>query len=151
MKANNTKDIRTFFAGYAASFRIFRALKRLIEQNGKTRITVSKTQIAFGEEYNYAWVWLPQKWITKRSPESITLTLLTGKALKHPRVTESVQARPGYWTHHIVIGSAGEIDEDLSALIRTAYLFQIERKLAKKTPYTKTGSEKCMRTPPKKN
>lgn len=122
------KKISDFFYGREAAFTLFQILRKLIERNCSPKIAVSKTQISFGEDYKYIWVWLPQMWINKRSQNSITLTVATGKKLKNRRIIESVQPKKGFWTHHILIDNKNEIDSDVEDLIKASYRFYLQRK-----------------------
>ena len=79
MTNKTENDIAKFFRGRDASFKLFKLLRKLIEQDRSPKIEVSKTQISFGEDYKYIWVWLPQTWIKKRQANSIALTIVTGK------------------------------------------------------------------------
>jgi hypothetical protein len=125
--ASTENDITRFFDGRAASLSLFNRLRKVIERKRSPRIEVSKTQISFGEAYKYLWLWLPQKWIKKRGENSITLTIVTGKKIKSDRIEESVQPKKGYWTHHIVIESAKDIDKEIGNLIQASIDFYLER------------------------
>ncbi|MHB1277678.1 MAG: putative immunity protein [Bacteroidia bacterium] len=131
MKENPDKKIATFFQGRDTAFELFQALRSVMERNCSPEIRVSKTQIAFGEDYTYLWVWLPQIWIHKRPEGSITLTIVSGEKLSNKRITESVQPQKGYWTHHILIDTKNDIDRDIEELIKTSYSFYLKRKALK--------------------
>lgn len=125
------KKIAAFFRGRDAALELFQQLRSVIEKYCSPNITVSKTQIAFGEDYKYLWVWLPQMWIQKRPGDSITLTIVTGEKLTNKRIVESVQPKKGYWTHHILINDKNEIDSDVVDLIKASYSFYRKRKESK--------------------
>lgn len=125
------KAIANFFRGRDSSFKLFKILRTLIEKNGSPKIEVSKTQISFGEDYKYIWIWLPQTWIAKRSDHGITLTLVTGEKLESDRIVESVQPKKGFWTQHIIIESKKDIDKELEELIRASYNFYLARRAHK--------------------
>ena len=120
-------DIARFFEGRTASFKLFKALRRLIEKVCSPRIEVSKTQISFGEQYKYLWVWLPQTWVATRPANSITLTIATGGKLQSDRIEESVEPKKGYWTHHILIKSKADLDHELGELIKASHDFYLQR------------------------
>ena len=42
-----------------------------------------------------------------------------------PRVASCVEAYPGRWTHHVVVASEEELDDELMALIDEAYQFSM--------------------------
>lgn len=125
------KKITAFFHGREAALELFQMLRKVIEKNCSPKITVSKTQIAFGEDYKYLWVWLRQMWIHKRPENSITLSVVTGEKLTNKRIVESVQPKKGYWTHHILIDNKNEIDQEVEKLIKASYSFYLERQALK--------------------
>ena len=43
------------------------------------------------------------------------------RPLDSPRIAAVTEARPNRWTHHIVVGSENELDEELLAWVREAY------------------------------
>ncbi len=125
----NETDIKNFFKGRKASYDLFVHLRSAIEKICLPDIEVSKTQISFGEEYKYLWVWLPQAWIAKRPETSLTLTVLSGEKIENKRIVESVQPKEGgYWTHHILIENKDDIDSDIHELIKASYEFYLNRK-----------------------
>jgi hypothetical protein len=130
-------DIVKFFHGRDASLRLFKRLRKLIERNRSPKIEVSNTQISFGEEYKYIWVWLPQTWIKKRSESSITLTIVTGKKKHSDKIEESVQPKKGYWTHHIILENGKDIDKEIEDLIQESISFYLERLEHKRQQKTK--------------
>lgn len=138
--------LEKFFAGRPASRKLFDLLLKSIEKYGAPHMQVKKTQISFGKQYKYIWVWLPQTWIKKRPVDSITLTIMTGSKLKSARIEESVSSARGYWTHHIIIKSSEEIDNELEALMRESYEFY-QLRLARKQ---NAALKKSRTTSPKK-
>jgi len=82
-----------------------------------------KTQVSFGARTKFAWVWLPQLWTKKRPEKSITLTFNVGRHIKHDRIVEAVEPRPGRWTHHVIIESKSDLDEDVREWLCEAYAF----------------------------
>ena len=53
----------------------------------------------------------------------ITITLGLNRREGSPRIDQASEPYPGRWTHHLVIGSAEEIDDELMAWVREAYDF----------------------------
>jgi hypothetical protein len=127
MTNKTENDIANFFRGRGSSLKLFNILRRLIERNRSPKIEVSNTQISFGEDYKYIWIWLPQTWIKKRSENSIALTIVTGKKINSEKIEESVQPEKGYWTHHIIIENSKDIDKEIEGLILKSLNFYVER------------------------
>jgi hypothetical protein len=120
-------EIKIFFAGRQAALKLFNSLHKTIKKVCSPDIEVTKTQISFGEVYKYFWIWLPQTWIRKRSENSITLTIVTGKKIRSRRIEESIQVKNGYWTHHMIIENSNDIDKEIEGLIREGYEFYLKR------------------------
>ena len=53
----------------------------------------------------------------------ITITLGLNRREGSPRIDQASEPYPGRWTHHIVIGSVAEIDDELMAWVKEAYDF----------------------------
>jgi hypothetical protein len=125
-------EVIGFFKGRPASLKLFMAVRKMIGEIGSPEVKVMRTQISFGEALKYAWVWLPQRWISKRDANSITLTLVTGKPVRSSLIEESVQPKKGYWTHHIIIESGEDLGRELRELVKKSYDFYLERLAGKK-------------------
>lgn len=123
MPDKTEKDILEFFHGRGGALKLFKRLRKIIERHRSPKIEISKTQISFGEDYKYMWVWLPQTWIKKRSENSITLTIVTGKKIQSDKIEESVPPKKGYWTHHIIIETSKDIDKEIEDLIQESLDF----------------------------
>lgn len=138
----NEKDILEFFKGREDALKLFRLLCRVIDRYCSPEVKVTKTQISFGEEYKYLWVWLPQMWVTKRPENSIALTIMTGEKLQNDKIVESVQPKIGYWSHHILINNKKDIDNNVEDLIKKSYAFYLQRIDNKKRPQKKKKASK---------
>ena len=56
-------------------------------------------------------------------PCYLVVTVGLARRLENPRVDIATEPYPGRWTHHIVVGSAGEIDGELMDWIKEAAAF----------------------------
>lgn len=113
--------VEGLFEGREGSYDIFRHVSRYIESLGEVRVEATKTQVSFGARRKFAWVWLPQMWTAKRPEDSITLTFALDHRVSHPKIEESVEPRPGRWTHHVVIEKKSDLDADVRAWLQEAY------------------------------
>ncbi len=130
MKAPGHWTVAKLFKGRPASLRLFRVVRSYITSLGPVRIEAGKTQVSFGADRNFAWVWLPQMYSKKRPETSITLTFDTiGKRIRDRRIAEAVIPRPGRWTHHIVIEKPSDVDGTVKKWLNEAY-----QRVGKKSP-----------------
>jgi hypothetical protein len=105
--------LERLFEGRPEALELFKLVREYIESLGPAQLEVSKTQVSFGLKTKFAWVWLPQLWIKKRSNESITLAFAMSYRVQDSRIAEAVEPRPGRWTHHVLINSPEDFDEQV--------------------------------------
>ncbi len=86
--------------------------------------SVRKTQITFSNRHVFACVSFARVKRKAALPDPyIVVTLGLPYPLDSDRVAVKTEPYPGRWTTHIVIGDAGEIDDELVSWIRQAYVF----------------------------
>ncbi|NLB26157.1 MAG: hypothetical protein GX820_05620, partial [Bacteroidales bacterium] len=66
--------VEGLLAGRPEALALFHAVRKYIESIGPVTMEAMKSQISFGTETKFAWVWLPQPWDRKRPENSIILT-----------------------------------------------------------------------------
>ena len=85
---------------------------------------VQKTQISFSNRHVFACVSFAR---VKRKAELpkryMVITLGLPAPLDSERVAVKTEPYPGRWTHHIVVSSPEELDEELLSWMKTAYTF----------------------------
>ena len=101
--------------------RLFHFVRQYIESLGPVKMEIMKTQVSFGAETKFAWVWLPQLWIKKRAENSITLTFDLNRRIDDDRIEEVVEPRPGRFTHHVIIEKESDLDQEVREWLREAY------------------------------
>ena len=87
------------------------------------RVKVSKTQISFYHRRLFAMVSLPLRRRRGWPPCCLVVTFGLGRRAESPRILQAIEPYPGRWTHHLVIGTVEEIDDELMAWAREAYNF----------------------------
>ncbi len=90
----------------------------------ETLIEVKRTQISFRNRYLFAAVsFTPVRKKKERPPHYLTVTIMLPSRLESPRVDAAVEPYPQRWTHHVMVGSAEEIDDELLNWLREAAAF----------------------------
>lgn len=85
------------------------------------RAKVQKTQISYYHKHLFACVsLLPVRKAARRPRDYITVTLGMDHALESPRVDAVSEPYPGRFTHHLLISSVDEIDEELMDWVKQA-------------------------------
>ncbi|MDL2273243.1 DUF5655 domain-containing protein [Oscillospiraceae bacterium OttesenSCG-928-G22] len=119
-------DILMLFDRLPGGLPIYEAAERkILSAFPDVRIKVTKTQVGFSNRYGFAYLWPPTRKIKGRPGLYIVLTFGLGYRLSHPRIVESVEPYPGRWTHHVLLGDAEEVDEQIMAWLKEAYDFSM--------------------------
>ena len=110
-----------YFDGYEESRQLFEVLYAEIRSFGSTDLRVTKSQIAFHHGKAFAWVWIPDKYLHRKSAP-LVLTLGFRYKDTSPRWKEIVEPRPGRFTHHLELYSAQDIDDQVRDWLRQAWM-----------------------------
>ena len=86
---------------------------------------VQKTQITFSNRHVFACISFARVKRKAELPEGyMVITLGLPAPLDSVRVAVKTEPYPGRWTHHIVVSSPEELDEELLSWVREAYDFE---------------------------
>lgn len=110
-----------FFKGYKESRQLFDALLSAIEAIGPAELRVTKSQIAFRAGKNFAWVWIPAKYLRGKTAP-LVLSLSFRKRDSSPRWKEIVEPSPGRFMHHLELYSVNDIDDEVRNWLREAWM-----------------------------
>lgn len=115
-------DILFFFAQNSAALPLYETLeKRILSEIDNVTVKVQKTQIAFSNRHNFAFVsFLPVRKAKERPDVYLVVTFGLKYKKESPRIDAAVEPYPNRWTHHVLISSAEEIDDELTGWIREA-------------------------------
>ena len=92
------------------------------------KVKVSKTQIAFSNKYQFAFVSLPFRKIKGSHGSYIIFTFGLGRKEEHPLIFAATEPYPGRWTHHVMIRSVDEIGAQIKEWIGEAYHFSLTKR-----------------------
>lgn len=114
-----------FFNGNPEALPLYIAFEeRLLAELESVEFKVQKTQITLKNRRVFGAVsFLPARRAKDRPDPYITITLGLNRQNRSPRVDQASEPYPGRWTHHLVIGSVDEIDDELMVWVREAYDF----------------------------
>ena len=124
------KDILFFFGEHMDALPIYARLEERIQTKiPDVKIKVAKTQITFAKRYGFAFVsFNPCRRAKDRPAVWMTVTFGLGYRKESPRIDVATEAYPGRWTHHVMVGSAEEIDEELLGWIQEAAAFSASKR-----------------------
>ena len=117
-----TMDEMTFFDRDPGALPLYEKLKdSILAEIPDTRIEVKKTQISFFTKHMFAAVsFTPVRRAKDRPEHFLTVTFGLRYKAASPRIDAVTEPYPGRWTHHVMIGSAEEVDGELMEWIREA-------------------------------
>ena len=118
-------DTLMFFDRHLDALPLYRAFEKLLfDSFPVVNKRVQKTQISFSNRHVFACVSFAR---VKRKAELpkryMVITLGLPAPLDSERVAVKTEPYPGRWTHHIVVSSPEELDEELLSWMKTAYNF----------------------------
>ncbi len=97
---------------------------KVVSELPDVTIKVQKSQISFYNRHLFACVSFMQIRRAKDRPAHfIVVSFGLDHPLESPRIDGSVMPYPGRWTHHVLISSPEEIDDELMGWVREASLF----------------------------
>ena len=127
MTDRDTWTIDKLFAGKPIQSRLYQYVRAFIETLGPVTIKVTKTQVAFANVRQFAWVWLPMEWAKNRPPNSVVLSFALGKHITHSQIVQAVEPYPGRWMHHVIIQNESDLNEDVRRWLGQAFTFTNHR------------------------
>ena len=117
-----TLDEMLFFDTHPAALPLYEKLKgSILTEVPGTRIEVKKTQISFFTKHMFAAAsFTPVRKAKERPEPFLTVTFGLRYRVTSPRIDVATEPYPGRWTHHVMIGSAEEVDAELMGWILEA-------------------------------
>ena len=130
-----TADTLLFFNDRPQALPIYAALdEALAARFGPQTPRVQKTQITYTNPRVFAAVsFLPVRKKAQRPDHYITVTLGLNRRLDSPRVDAASEPYPARWTHHLLLSSPEEADDELMAWVREAAAFSAAKRYSRHT------------------
>ena len=115
-------DTLFFFREHMDALPIYERLENaILTRIPDVKIKVAKTQITFAKRYGFAFVsFNPCRRAQDRPAVWMTVTFGLGYPKESPRIDAATQPYPGRWTHHVMVGTPDEINEELLGWIQEA-------------------------------
>ena len=125
-----SSDELFFFDEKPAALPLYEAFaKRTLAEIDNVTVKVQKTQISFSNKYNFAFVSLLPVRKAKVRPETwITVTFGLQYKKETPRIDAASEPYPNRWTHHMLISSVDEVDDELMGWIKEAAAFSVGKR-----------------------
>jgi hypothetical protein len=112
--------VEKYFEDREESRSIFDVVRAAVTEAGPSEMRVTKSQISFRRRRAFAWVWIPEKYLHRKSAP-LVLTLSLTPRDPSPRWKEIVEPYPGRFTHHLELMSPKDVDGEVRGWIRRAW------------------------------
>lgn len=105
------QDVLCFFDRKPEALLLYEVFEeKLFSDVDGVKVKVQKTQIAFSNRHNFAFVsFLPVRKAKERPEVYIVVTFGLEYRVESPRIDAAVEPYPGRWTHHVLISGTEEI------------------------------------------
>jgi len=119
------QDVLYFFDRKPEALPLYEAFERKVfSEIGNVKVKVQKTQIAFSNRHNFAFVsFLPVRKSGERPEDYIVVTFGLGYCVRSPRIDAATEPYPGRFTHHVLVSGTEEIDDELMGWVKEAAVF----------------------------
>lgn len=118
-------DILFFFGAHMDALPMYEKLEeQILAGILDVKIKAAKTQITFANKRGFAFVsFNPCRRAAQRPKVWMTISFGLGYRKESSRIDVATEPYPGRWTHHVMVGSVEEIDEELMNWIKEAAEF----------------------------
>ena len=118
-------DILLFFSQRIEALPLYEKLEEnILAVIPDVKIKAAKTQISFSNKRGFAFVsFNPCRRAKERPPVWMTVSFGLGYRKDAERIDVATEPYPGRWTHHVMVGSIEEIDEELMGWLGEAAKF----------------------------
>lgn len=107
-------DVLMFFDKLPQALPLYEAFSnKIFSKLGDVTVKIQKSQISFSNKHNFAFVWLPIRKIKGRPDVYIVVSFGLDHQVNDPRIVEATEPYKNRWTHHVIIQSENEVDEQL--------------------------------------
>lgn len=121
---NLRADELLFFDSYPDMLPIYEKLMNwLTDQYSDVSVKVGKTSISLRNKYVFATVSLPWRKVKDWPQRYLLLSIGLSYHKNSPKVRYATEPYPNRWTHHILLETIDEFDEDLKIWLDEAYMF----------------------------
>ena len=129
-----------FFHAKPAALPLYESFREsVIAKWPDTRIETRKTQISFFNRYMFAAVsFTPVRRAKDRPDPFLTITFSLPYREESVRIDVVTEPYPNRWTHHVMIGTGEEIDDELLSWIAEAAVLRRGSKLYVEMPKVRT-------------
>ena len=114
-----------FFEEHPAALPLYqRFAEQVREMVPEAVFQIGKSQISIRNRHNFAFVsFLPVRRKRDRSETYITVSFGLDRRVESPRIDQASEPYPDRWTHHVLVESLEELDDELMEWVQAAAVF----------------------------
>ena len=117
-------SVLLFFEKMPQALPIYEAFtKRLLKELGPVQVKVQKSQIAFSNRYQFAFIWHPSRRFRGRKGVYMVVTFGVSHRIEDSRIEAATEPYPNRWTHHVLVSERREIDTQLMDWLVQSWVF----------------------------
>lgn len=94
-------------------------MQRVVRGLGEVSEVTTKSQVAFRRRRGFAYLWRPGQYVSNDVPLVVAVAL--PRELRSDRVKQVVHPSTGVWMHHVELGDAAEVDQEIAGWLAEAY------------------------------
>lgn len=123
-------DVLLFFDKHMDVLPLYEYLETEIKRRAPdTKVKGSKSQITFANKHGYAFVsFNPCRKAALRPATWMTVSFGLAYRKESSRIDVATEPYPNRWTHHVMVGSKDEIDDELLSWIEEAAAFSMSKR-----------------------
>ena len=123
-------DILLFFSQRMEALPLYKKLEeQVLTEIPDVKVKLAKTQISFSNKRGFAFVsFNPCRRAKERPAAWMTVSFGLGYRKEAERIDVATEPYPGRWTHHMMVGSSAEIDDELMGWIKEAADFSASKR-----------------------
>lgn len=123
-------DILLFFSQHMEALPLYEKLEeRILTEIPDVKVKAARTQISFSNKRGFAFVsFNPCRRAKERPAVWMTVSFGLGYRKEAERVDVATEPYPGRWTHHVMVRSTSEIDEELLGWLKEAAEFSASKR-----------------------
>jgi hypothetical protein len=109
-----------FFAGHPDAMAVYRRVLSTARELGPVDVRVSRSQVAFRRRSEFAYRWLPGRWLRRPSAE-VLLSIALARPDGSARFTQVAHPALRVWMHHLEVYSVADLDAEVAGWLHEAY------------------------------
>ena len=123
-------DILLFFSQRMEALPLYKKLEeQVLTEIPDVKVKLAKTQLRFSNKRGFAFVsFNPCRRAKERPAAWMTVSFGLGYRKEAERIDVATEPYPGRWTHHMMVGSSAEIDDELMGWIKEAADFSASKR-----------------------